>query len=134
MREFRGRDPPTLNAAQRLKQRKKIDALFASGQKFSVADLRAVYQLMPAMEQSGLLIGVGVSKRFFKKAVDRNRIKRRMREAIRLLRPALVSSLEAAQKELHIFVLFTGKELPDFASCNEMMQQVVNRLIRKLNA
>ncbi len=124
----------TLKAAERLKQRKKIDVLFRSGQKFSVADLRVVYNLMPSASGPRLLVGVGVSKRYFKKAVDRNLIKRRLREAIRLLRPGMLPGLEAENKDLDFFVLYTGKKIPDFSTCSQMMEQVINKLTRKLKA
>lgn len=122
----------TLNAGERLKHRKKIDALFASGQKFSQGDIRLVYHNSPPIGKGILLIGVGVSKRYFKKAVDRNQIKRWLREAVRLNRPALLSVVESSGNNLDLFILYTGKIVPDFAHCQQLVQAAFQRLIKKM--
>ena len=76
-------NPPkrTFRKSERLCSKKVIDALFAGGNKsFSAYPLRVVY-----MENSepGVKVLISVSKRHFKHAVDRNRVKRQIREAYR---------------------------------------------------
>ena len=66
---------------ERLKSQKSIEALFQKGKRLSVGDFRFIYQFRPT---PGIQIGVGTSSRQFKRAVDRNRIKRLIREAYRL--------------------------------------------------
>jgi ribonuclease P protein component len=122
----------TLNAGERLKHRKKIDALFASGQKLSLGDIRLVYHSTPSIDKGMLLIGVGVSKRYFKKAVDRNQIKRWLREAVRLNRLELLLAVESSGRNLDLFILYTGKMLPDFAHCQQLVQAAFQRLMKKL--
>ncbi|KYP13787.1 ribonuclease P protein component [Flavihumibacter sp. CACIAM 22H1] len=123
----------TLKAGERLKQQKKIDALFLSGQKISLGEIRLVYHGSPSSDKASLLIGVGVSKRYFKKAVHRNQIKRWLREAVRLHKIPLQQVVENAGKNLDLFILFTGKELPDFARCQQLVQAAFLRLIKKWN-
>lgn len=81
-------NPHTLNKEERLCSRKAIEKLFDGGhQSVSVYPIRAVF--MPK-EQSGVRIMVSVSKRYFKSAVKRNRIKRQLREAYRLQKELLL--------------------------------------------
>lgn len=124
----------TLGATERLKQRKKIDALFTIGQKYSLGEIRIVFNASPAAGQIRILAGVGVSKRYFKKAVDRNLIKRRLREAIRLAKPAFLSELEQTGSNLDIFILFTGKELIEFDICRELVTAAFKKVIRKIKS
>src|SRR5689334_5548279 len=90
--------------AERLKSRKQIEALFAGGKSVSVFPVRAVYELLPA-EEPGLKVGVSASKRYFKKAVDRNRIKRLLRETYRLQKEELVLQVKEAGLSGAVFFL-----------------------------
>ena len=76
----------TLNKDDRLKSRKAIEYLFKEGKSFSIFPLRVLYTINAASEKptNNLRAGFSVSTRNFKKAVDRNRIKRLLREAYRL--------------------------------------------------
>ena len=67
---------------EKLKQKKEISLLFEKGKWQSCGNLRIIF-LKENLNET-LQIGVSVSKRFYKKAVDRNRIKRLLREAFRL--------------------------------------------------
>lgn len=71
---------------QKLKQKKDIDLLFQKGKWSSCGNLRVItlnISKQQDREDKSLKLGVSVSKKFFKKAVDRNRIKRLLREAYR---------------------------------------------------
>lgn len=84
-------------------------------------------------EQGPLQAGFAVSSKFFKKAVDRNRIKRITREAYRLQKEPLEAALYQHKKGLHVFLLFTGKELPEFALAKEKVGLILNKLIQQAN-
>lgn len=123
-----------LPKTERLKSRRQIDTLFAAGRSFAVFPIRVTYQFFPAEEKSRLQIGVTVSKRNFKKAVHRNRIKRLLREAYRVQKEALQNELEEAGKSGAVFFLYTGKTLPLYneviaamAKCLEKLSVLVNR-------
>lgn len=73
--------------------------------------------------------GVSVSSRNFKKAVDRNRVKRLLREAYRLNKASLVRHAQEKQQQLAIFIIYTDKTLPDFTTVNQKMQVALNKLI-----
>lgn len=80
-----------------------------------------------------LQAGFTASSRNFKKAVDRNRIKRLMREAYRLQKQPLAEALVKKEKHLALFIIYTGKELPEHALINEKMKVVIEGLIKRIN-
>src|ERR1043165_9546218 len=110
----------TLGQDERLKSRKQIEKLFAEGKSFVVNPFRVYYVvngsrlLSGSMVSSSLQFGIGVSAKNFKRSVDRNRIKRLTREAWRLQKNELKELLKSFGKQLNVFFIYTGKELPDF--------------------
>ena len=84
----------TLGKFERVKKRKVIEELFDEGESFSISPFKVFYISKSTSLQeriidhekmeidSSLQFGVGVSKKNFKKAVDRNRIKRQIRESL----------------------------------------------------
>ena len=115
----------------KLKSRKAIEELFATGKSFSSFPFRIVW--LPSNNQATLQAGVGVSNRNFKKAVDRNRIKRLMREAYRLQKNELQKQLQDNEKSMSVFFLYQGKELPGYDTVFEKMGTVIRRLIKLSN-
>lgn len=74
--------PQTYPTGHKLKQKKDITLLFEKGKWRSFGNLRVIFLRSEAF--AGHKIGVSVSKKYFKRAVDRNRIKRLLRESYRL--------------------------------------------------
>lgn len=120
---------------ERLKSRKQIDALFQVGKSYHAFPVRMAWQLFAATEAqpAGLLAGVSAPKRHFKHAVDRNRIKRQLREAYRLQKPELLELMAARNLSGHVFFLYTGKELPNFADVDIAMGKCLQQLRRKVH-
>ena len=122
----------TFNKREKLKNRKLLDQLFTKGRSVSAFPLKVFYSVLPAETEETVRAGVGVSARNFSKAVDRNRIKRLLREAYRLNKSMLHDALNTDQKKAAVFLLYIGKEKPDFAALNETMPLVLNKLIAAL--
>ena len=94
----------TLGKQERLKSRKAIEQLFKDGQRFTSTPYRVFYKKAGKPE---LQFGAGVSSKNFKKAVDRNRVKRLMREAYRLQKNNLQKHLKDRNTGLNLFFNFT---------------------------
>ncbi|HEU5168649.1 MAG TPA: ribonuclease P protein component [Chitinophagaceae bacterium] len=124
----------TLGKEERLKSRKQIEKLFAEGKSFAVIPFR-IYFLVHGLwtMNHGLQFGVGVSAKNFKRAVDRNRIKRLTREAWRLQKNELSEKVKTTQKQLNVFLIYTGKELPDFTTVRDKVTVVLKKLADKID-
>jgi len=77
---------------------------------------------------SPLQAGFTVSTRHFKKAVDRNRIRRLMRESYRLQKNNLLNELQENHKSVAIFFIYTGNELPQYKDVFEKIGSALQRL------
>jgi ribonuclease P protein component len=127
----------TLGKEERLKSRKQIENLFDKGKSFVVAPFRIYYIInseVPIQRgESGLKFGVGVSAKNFKKAVDRNRIKRLTREAWRLQKNDIKEKVGETQRQLNVFLIYTGKELPDFTTVKDKVAIALKKLSDKID-
>ena len=78
----------------------------------NVAPYKVLYTFSRPVELPSLLFGTGVSAKNFKRAVDRNRIKRLTREAYRLQKSELRQKIGANNIQMNLFFIYIGKELP----------------------
>ena len=127
----------TLGKEERLKSRKQIEQLFDKGKSIVITPFR-VYFLIDEMLNAqrsmfNVQFGVGVSARNFKKAVDRNRIKRLTREAWRLQKNEMAKKAKEAQRQLNVFFIYTGKELPDFKTVKDKVAIALKKLADKID-
>jgi len=121
----------TLGKNERLKSRKQIEQLFTQGKNFAVSPFRIYYLVSTLSTGSAvnLQFGPGVSGKNFKRAVDRNRIKRLIREAYRLQKNQLQEVLKQKKLQLNLFLIYTGKELAEFNMVKEKVNVILNKLI-----
>lgn len=122
----------TFKKEEKLKSRKTIEQLFKEGKSFSNFPFRVLWKFTEASTAS-LQTGFAVSRKHFKKAVDRNRIKRLMREAYRLQKNTLQAQLKYQEKQLAVFIIYVGNELPDYDFILEKTDHVLTRLIKIAN-
>ncbi len=121
------------NKTDKLKQKQIIDALFRSGLSVNAYPLRLVFSSQSEYNNGEFKIAVSVSKRFFKKAVDRNKIKRLLRESYRLQRPEIVMQIQPFCKEGLIgMIIYTGDQIPNFNTIESSMNKLWLKLESKL--
>jgi len=125
----------TLGRNERLKSRKQIEQLFSEGKSFPLSPFRIYYQVTPLIttSSSSLQFGAGVSSKNFKRAVDRNRVKRLTREAYRLQKKQLQEATIQKKLQLNVFFIYTGKELPAFNIVREKVNVILNKLTKIVN-
>ena len=125
----------TLGKKDKLKSRKAIEQLFKEGKSFSVFPFRVLYLKAPAssLTKNNLQTAFSVSKKYFKKAVDRNRIKRLMREAWRLQKNILEDKINFSNKSIAVFIIYTGNELPEYELIFEKITAAIKRLLKICN-
>lgn len=75
-----------------------------------------------------LQAGFTVSKKNFKKAVDRNRIKRLMKEGYRIQKNNLISKLQLKKRCMTVFFIYTGHDLPEHKIVFQKIDMILNKL------
>ena len=118
---------------EKLKSRKLMDQLFTVGKSVSVFPLKAFYNEVDIDLDFPVKLGVGVSSRNFKKAVDRNRIKRLLRETYRLNKQPLLEFASSKNKKIIVFILFVEKTLPQLEVLQNKLPLLIDKLINQLN-
>lgn len=115
--------------AEKLKSRKTIDLLFSEGKSVSKFPLRMVY-VATDEGNTTTTFGVSVSKKNFKKAVDRNYFKRVLRECYRLNKHLIHDNL---QKPYAIMFFYQTKERLSYQEINEKTIAIFEKFIRQIN-
>jgi ribonuclease P protein component len=113
---------------EKLKSEKLISKLFLEGKSVSAYPLRMVYLKATFDEDIKVKAGVSVSKRNFKRAVDRNRIKRLLREAYRLQKGTFFNNMTT---QYAFMILYIGKEKPTYLEVEAKMTQLLQKFIEK---
>jgi ribonuclease P protein component len=109
-----------------------IEHLFTKGKSTSAFPIKLLYDFVD-LEPFYLQAGVTVSTRKFKKAVDRNRVKRMMRESYRLQKTELEDLLTGEKKGMALFFIYLGNDLPIYKDVHDKMGVLLQRLVTELD-
>lgn len=117
----------TFNKKERLKSKKEIELLFSEGKSISKYPVRLVYRKSNFEERIKIRTGVSVSKRNFKKAVDRNCIKRLMRESYRKNKYIVPNTTH----QFTFMFLFSGKEMPEYSLIESKIKGILQKFVEQ---
>lgn len=122
----------TLKKSERLCSHKTLEQLFDSGESFLVFPLKVVFlkSEMPLLHPAEAAFAV--SKRNFKRAVKRNLLKRRMREAYRLNKHLLYDKLTTRNSHISIMFIFVGKDILDFDKIEKAMILALKKVVGRM--
>jgi ribonuclease P protein component len=123
----------TFNKEERLCNKKLIDKLFHNGSSFLCYPFKASWLLLEEPLSFPAQILFSVPKRRYKRAVDRNLIKRRMREAYRLNKQKhLYDALLICNKKIVLSVGFIGKEIAEYEFTEKKMLKLLTQLCAEI--
>ncbi|MFV0378563.1 MAG: ribonuclease P protein component [Mangrovibacterium sp.] len=112
----------------RLTSRKAIGELFDGGEPCFVFPLKFVYVKRKAVGEPRLKAAFSVSKRNFKRAVDRNYLKRLMRETYRLNKTVLAQALSETGEQMDVMFIYAIKELKEYKTVEKSMLKCLDKL------
>jgi ribonuclease P protein component len=122
----------TLNKSERIKSKKLIDDLFSNGSSFFLSPLKIIYIQANKDDNIPCKAAFVVSKRNFKQAVDRNKIKRMLRESFRTQKEELIKSLIHSNKKLALVFIYSNNKMPQHKVIKEKVKQCLIKLIETL--
>lgn len=124
-----------LRKTERLKSRHEIKRLFSKdSQSVNQYPFKLVWKLMDTQRSEyPIQLAISVPKRRFKHAVDRNAIKRLIRESYRLQKADLYQALEQAnaQQQMAWMIIYIGKEKPNFHGLSKAMQKLITKFLQR---
>ena len=126
--------PNTLKKAERLDRKKVIGKMFTGGagaHSFTVFPLRVVYLTEPELKSQASVL-ISVSKRYFKHAVDRNRVKRQLREAYRLNKHILLDLLAKRNEKMAVSFIYLSNDLMPTGFIMKRMKSALEKMLEKM--
>jgi ribonuclease P protein component len=118
----------TLGKQERLKSKKLIEKLYSNGNSVKTFPLRMMFVQTTHTSEFPCQVGVSVAKRNFKLAVDRNRLKRLLRETYRLQKEIVYNNLE----EPYVFMIsYIGREEMKYEELYQKMEKLLRLFVEK---
>ena len=118
----------TFPTKEKLKSKKLFEALFNEGKNLREFPLKLIYLKTDTQDNVPIKVGVVAPKKKFKKAVDRNRVKRLLRESYRLNKPLIFNNIEGTYAFLFLYL---GNTMPSFDEVDKAMKQLLDTFLKK---
>ncbi|MBQ8270871.1 MAG: ribonuclease P protein component [Bacteroidaceae bacterium] len=117
---------------EHLKSKSVIDKLYATGASVTAYPLRAVFiEIMPEAQEVAATILISVAKKRFRHAVDRNLLKRRIREAYRLNKEPFINYLNEHNKKMAVAILYIDTKHSSTDFLKKKMTKLLNSIMEK---
>jgi ribonuclease P protein component len=120
----------SFHKAERLCSKKIMDKLFTEGKSIFVFPVKIVYLETSLLSKFPVQAAFTVGKRNFKRAVQRNLIKRRMRESYRLNKQQFYA--EIGEKQVAVFFIYTGKTISEYKQIESSVKKGLKKLLSEL--
>ena len=117
---------------QKLCNKKVIDRLFANGKSISEKPFRALWDIEKANDDIYTKVLIIVSKKRLKLAVERNFVKRRVKEAYRLQKRKMESVLQKENKRLNLAIIYQHEKTIEYNMIETKINILLTRLIKDL--
>jgi ribonuclease P protein component len=118
----------TFKKAERLHGKKQIDALFNNGDSFFVYPFKVIYLIEEFEDKKLPQVLISVSRKNFKRAVDRNRIKRLTREAYRKNKVLITNTASDRCISISLGLIYTAKTILSYAEIEKKIILLLQRL------
>lgn len=123
----------TFHKTERLCSQKLIEDLYRTGKRFTAFPITVHWKIIKsAPTQSPAQVLIVAPKRRLRHAVDRNRVKRIMRESYRLQKHRLYSTLEATNQKLIISLSYSHHEIYEFQSIYRKIEKAIDKIISQI--
>ena len=117
---------------EHLKSKNVIEQVYTNGASVTVYPLRATFIEQPVETQEPTAaILINVSKKRFRHAVDRNLVKRRIREAYRTSKHSFVECLEKNGKKMAVAILYIDNKHNSTAFIRKKMVKLLENILAK---
>ena len=117
----------TFRKSERLSSRKVIQELSLNGKNIRIHPIRLLWLSLVLNQNVFAQVAFSVPKRNFKNATDRNRIKRRMREAYRKNKSLIYPLISQKKKQFALLFVYSGKEIVTYMETEEKLIATLNR-------
>lgn len=115
---------------EKLKSKKLIEKLFVEGKNVSSFPIKLIFLKTELPTDASIQAGVTVPKKNFKSAVQRNRVKRLLREAYRLNKSLVFNNSEGT---FAFLFLYLGKDMPNYETIDEHVKLALHKFKKKID-
>jgi len=123
----------TFRKIERLSGKKSFNELFQNGKSFRISDLQVFWIIVSEKDDSPVKVSISVSKKRFKKAVDRNLIKRRIKEAYRINKDILYTYIKNNPSQVNFIIIYSNNKILDFLEIEKQVIATLKKLVNKLS-
>lgn len=120
----------TFPLKEHLKSKRVIEKLYAEGASVTSYPLRAVFLEQEEQEPTAAIL-ISVAKRRFRHAVDRNLVKRRIREAYRTSKHPFIETLENNRKKMAVAIIYIDNKHNSTAFIRKKMTKLLESILTK---